>query len=819
MDPAHLLEPSLRGRYKNPVEIGRGGMGVVLKAQDGELDRPVAIKVLQASTFEGGKARDRFLEEGRICSQLVHPHIVRLYDVGAPTGPFPPYMIFEFVEGRSLEDLHQVRGFPVDETLEILAGVADGLAFAHKAGITHRDLKAENVLMAGGTIPKVSDFGLAKARGSSSGVRTRQGLLLGTPPYMAPEYIRGDALGPPADVYAFGVMAFRLLSGQLPYDHANAVEILRMHVSAPVPKLREVAPGVGQELADVVTRCLAKDPKQRFENAGALGTALAAARSVQPRGVSAPVRIDQSSPATQVSAVGGRSKIDRRMTTAAGEAGAPRSQAFRRRTATAAGVAVGVGVLLLALARTGIFAGTRAEGLEVVASDRALEACWVGTGQFRLEVASLEGGVRTRAELPVLRDGLWWGRASSLNAGTDYVVRVVDGSGRLLQSATVTTSRVPADPRAVLRLDEAGKPLLEVVSPAPVGVRWDAGPGFGGSSARAAEHHRLVLEGIDAARPLRLVVATRPAGEEAGEEQVLTQDSSAFRRAAEWVFAGLTPEILGERLDDYWKLLNKLGTGGDPPALDTHLFGKASDGAGRRAALAGLLAAAPGYFASPLASLGEKLESEARLVALAYFDQIREGFRHPPVAGLDKLRQALLPQGIRSVLPAGARELGRKADPTFKGTDRPMALFSSEFRIHIERHGLSAAPVPQMMEDFLWYNRHRSDLPEAQLELEIASVPRAGARVELELATLAFLRRYFIALEVNGRGPLLLWPQEAQEERYQLDSEPYRSYHELPADWVKPGTNVLRFTMVDVPGPLGAVPPLKIRGVAVWAEP
>ncbi len=249
LDEAPLLGQVLDGKYALVGLLGGGGYGSVYRGLQQPLGREVAVKVLHGLALSLKLGRDRFEREALALSRLSSPHTVRLIDFGiTQTGPIGvrnlPYMVMELIEGDDLE--RRLRRGPMhpDDLIEVLEGVADSLAEAHAAGIIHRDLKPSNVILTrshtGRVVPKVIDFGIARIEGAS---KSQTGFVTGTPSYMAPEQVRGEAeLDARVDVYALAAMTFELLTGRPPYEGNDPVAILTQHCVAPIPTLQATAP-------------------------------------------------------------------------------------------------------------------------------------------------------------------------------------------------------------------------------------------------------------------------------------------------------------------------------------------------------------------------------------------------------------------------------------------------------------------------------------------------------------------------------------------------------------------------------------------------
>ena len=262
-----MADELIAGRYRLVEPLGRGSMSSVWAADDEELQRRVAVKMLAPSA-----ERQRFEREARAAAALSHPNIVSLYDYGEAEGR--PFMVLECLSGGSLEDrLADGDALPDDEARRVAVDVAAGLAHAHERGLVHRDLKPANILFDSEGRAKIADFGIARMRGT--GTLTEAGTVLGTASYISPEQAAGLAAGPASDVYSFGVILFRLLTGRLPFVSRNAMELVRMHRDESPPSVSELRPGAPAALAAVADAALAKDPASRPGDGSALLAALA----------------------------------------------------------------------------------------------------------------------------------------------------------------------------------------------------------------------------------------------------------------------------------------------------------------------------------------------------------------------------------------------------------------------------------------------------------------------------------------------------------------------------------------------------------------
>jgi serine/threonine-protein kinase len=249
-------------------EVGRGGMGVVYQGVDVKLERPVAIKVLPEALGDVPDVRERFLREARTAAKLSHQNIVPIYRADESDGVV--FIVMAFVDGESLADRLAVRGaLPARELVPLLRDVAAALDHAHAHGIVHRDVKPENILIERVTgRAMVTDFGIARV--AEAKPLTATGQVLGTVHYMSPEQVSGDTVDGRSDQYSLGVVAFRALTGRLPFDMESASAVLVAHVVKAPPKVRDVAPHAPAALAELIDRCLAKDPAARGEPGSAI---------------------------------------------------------------------------------------------------------------------------------------------------------------------------------------------------------------------------------------------------------------------------------------------------------------------------------------------------------------------------------------------------------------------------------------------------------------------------------------------------------------------------------------------------------------------
>ena len=260
--------------YDLLAEIARGGMGIVYKARDRQLNRLVAVKVTRAGQFASDSERKRFLGEAAAAAQLDHPHIVPIFEVGEAGGG--NFFSMAFVEGESLAQAVKSGPLPPRRAAELIKLVAEAVGYAHSRGVVHRDLKPGNILVDESGQPRVTDFGLAKRTDGDSSL-TQIGQVVGTPSYMPPEQAEGrnDQVGELADVYSLGATLYCLLTGRPPFQGASMVETLGQVVAKEPVALRMLNPAVDRDLETIVLKCLEKRPEKRYESAIAVADDLA----------------------------------------------------------------------------------------------------------------------------------------------------------------------------------------------------------------------------------------------------------------------------------------------------------------------------------------------------------------------------------------------------------------------------------------------------------------------------------------------------------------------------------------------------------------
>ena len=270
------LSPGARlGPYEVTGPLGAGGMGEVYKARDTRLDRTVAIKVLPAQFAADPRFRERFEREAKAISQLSHPHICMLHDVGRQDGI--DYLVMEYLEGQTLAQRLYKGALPLDQALRYAVQIADALDRAHRQGIVHRDLKPGNIMLTKSGA-KLLDFGLAKASGraitgsSSSMVQTTvpitaQGTILGTLQYMAPEQLEGKEADSRSDIFSFGAIVYEMTTGKRAFEGDSAANVIAAIVDRQLPPMSTLQPLTPPMLDRVANKCLAKNPDDRWQTA------------------------------------------------------------------------------------------------------------------------------------------------------------------------------------------------------------------------------------------------------------------------------------------------------------------------------------------------------------------------------------------------------------------------------------------------------------------------------------------------------------------------------------------------------------------------
>src|SRR5678815_756180 len=252
-----LIGMMFDGRYRILRKLGSGGMANVYLAEDEELGRRVAIKILNDRHANDDQFVERFRREAKNAAGLSHPNIVSIYDRGDSEGTY--YIAMEYVEGRTLKELLVARGpSPLGIAIDYTRQILSALRFAHRNGIVHRDIKPHNVIVDGEGRVKVMDFGIARAGAASQ--MTEAGSIIGTAQYLSPEQARGAPVDQTSDLYSVGVVLYEMLTGQVPFTGDTPLEIAMKHLSEVPAPPSELRPEVPHDLDSAVLRALAKDP-------------------------------------------------------------------------------------------------------------------------------------------------------------------------------------------------------------------------------------------------------------------------------------------------------------------------------------------------------------------------------------------------------------------------------------------------------------------------------------------------------------------------------------------------------------------------------
>ena len=263
------------GKYRILDLVGEGAMGVVYRGVDTVLNRTVALKVMSESVARQQDLRDRFLREAQAAGSLQHPNVVTIYDFGEVDGHL--YIAMEYVDGMDLERMLAAHEpLTIHQRLDIAIDVLNGLSFAHRHGIVHRDVKPANIRITEEGRAKVMDFGVAYLDSSSL---TKTGMMMGTPSYMAPEQVVGGKISPATDIFAMGSVLYELLTGARPFEGNTLHNTLYKIVSEEPPPIRDVMPGLPGALDRIVRKALAKDPESRYKGALEMADELAAVRA------------------------------------------------------------------------------------------------------------------------------------------------------------------------------------------------------------------------------------------------------------------------------------------------------------------------------------------------------------------------------------------------------------------------------------------------------------------------------------------------------------------------------------------------------------
>ncbi len=302
----------IAGRYRLESRLGLGGMSTVHLAFDRRLERRVAVKLLAEHLADDPTFVSRFQREAQAAARLVHPNVVQVFDSGLDESSGQHFIVMEYIEGQSCAEILRDYGWiDVDEAVSIVEQACEGLHYAHRHGVVHRDVKPGNLLRSREGVVKLADFGIAKATEQSS--ITQVGSVLGTAAYLAPEQARGEEAGPAADLYALGVVAYQLISGRLPYEAASLTELALKQQREEPPMLDTLVAAVSAPLAEAIAIALALDPRERYRTAHEMGAAVADAQHGVPPtapATAAGARGSHATAATTVLAAGAHARSD-----------------------------------------------------------------------------------------------------------------------------------------------------------------------------------------------------------------------------------------------------------------------------------------------------------------------------------------------------------------------------------------------------------------------------------------------------------------------------------------------------------------------------
>jgi eukaryotic-like serine/threonine-protein kinase len=279
----------LGGRYELDGVIGRGGMAEVYRARDLRLDRVVAIKTLRSDLARDPTFQARFRREAQSAASLNHPSVIAVYDTGEDmldNNPVP-YIVMEYVEGRTLRDvLQEEQRLPAERALSLTDGILRALDYSHRGGIVHRDIKPANVMLTTNNEVKVMDFGIARALADSAATMTATAQVIGTAQYLSPEQARGERVDARSDIYSTGCVLYELLTGRPPFQGDSPVAIAYQHVREEAPQPSQLDPSIPQYANAIVMKALAKDPNYRYQSASEMRADIQRASQGMP--VSAP---------------------------------------------------------------------------------------------------------------------------------------------------------------------------------------------------------------------------------------------------------------------------------------------------------------------------------------------------------------------------------------------------------------------------------------------------------------------------------------------------------------------------------------------------
>jgi serine/threonine-protein kinase len=268
----------LGGRYEILSVLGQGGMGVVYRARDIELDDVVALKMLKPSALVDSEHLERLKSEIKLARKITHPNVLRTFDFGEANGM--PYVSMEYVRGMTLRYLLRQAGrIPYSAALRIARQLCAGLEAAHAVGVLHRDVKPENLIIEASGNAKLMDFGIARPIRRTQPGQTQPGMFVGTPHYSAPEQLAGDEVDHRADIYSSGVLLCETFCGKLPFDGANTMEIYMAQMQQAPIKPSDHWPEIPKPLEAIILKCIERRPEQRYQTVSELAVALGELRA------------------------------------------------------------------------------------------------------------------------------------------------------------------------------------------------------------------------------------------------------------------------------------------------------------------------------------------------------------------------------------------------------------------------------------------------------------------------------------------------------------------------------------------------------------
>ena len=261
------------GRYLIQEEIGKGGMGIVYRAYDPDIDRNLALKVLRPERAYEWEVTQRFLREAKAAGRLAHPNIVIIYDVGEDAGR--AFIAMELLTGEPLNKLIREGKISFEDAIRYAIQIANALHYAHEEGVVHRDIKPSNIIVTGEKQVKITDFGIARVQDVSLAEQTRTGQILGTPSYMAPEQVQGKKVDGRADLFSLGIILYEMISGKKPFEGDNIATLFHSILSTEPEPITEIPEHIKQEVNNILFKVLEKKPENRYQTGKELASDLA----------------------------------------------------------------------------------------------------------------------------------------------------------------------------------------------------------------------------------------------------------------------------------------------------------------------------------------------------------------------------------------------------------------------------------------------------------------------------------------------------------------------------------------------------------------